>query len=45
MTTQVGQVLGGLQGAGMDDNTIISFVGDHGWCASPHAVAIITVEP
>jgi iduronate 2-sulfatase len=35
---QVGQVLAGIQGAGMQDNTIVSLVGDHGWALGEHGV-------
>ena len=37
----VGAVLQGVQAAGMADSTIISFVGDHGWSALPHADLIM----
>jgi iduronate 2-sulfatase len=29
---QIGRVIAAVKAAGQEDNTIVSFIGDHGWC-------------
>lgn len=36
MDAQVGRVLNALERLGLAENTIVTFVGDHGWCLGEH---------
>ena len=36
MMPQIGEVIAGVDAAGVTDNTIVSFVGDHGWALGEH---------